>query len=97
MIKKTTIEDLAVMVSRGFTEIEKKMATKDDLAQFATKDDLAQLRTELRTEMHVGFQHVNARLDVIHQDISDLPDIREEVKSHDERITRVEQKVRLMK
>lgn len=89
MTKKITIEDLAVMVNRGFTEIEKKMATKDDLKQCATKDDIAQLRTE----MHDGFLAVNRRLDLLHEDISDLPDIREEVKDHDERLARVERKV----
>ena len=35
----------------GFSAIEGRMATKDDLARMATKDDLAQLGGELREEM----------------------------------------------
>lgn len=89
MTKKITIEDLAVMVNRGFTEIEKKMATKDDIAQvrteMATKADLAQLRTEMRD----GFFAVNRRIDILHEDISDLPDIREAVQDHDKRLMQI--------
>ena len=41
MIKKqTTIDDLAVMVQKGFREIEHNMATKDMLENMATKDML---------------------------------------------------------
>lgn len=39
-----TVEDLAVMVKRGFDGT----ATKDDLQRFATKDDIAELRTETK-------------------------------------------------
>ena len=35
----------------GFSAIERRMATKDDLAALATKDDLAHLGGELREEM----------------------------------------------
>jgi hypothetical protein len=35
----------------GFSAIEHRMATKDDLARMATKDDLAQLGGELRDKM----------------------------------------------
>jgi len=78
MKKKITLEDLAGMVKSGFTEVEKKME---------------QMRTELRTETQNGFHAVNRRLDLLHEDISDLPDIREELKDHDERLVRVEHKV----
>ena len=82
------------------------MATKDDLKQFATKDDLQALRAEmatksdlaqLRTEMHDGFFAVHRRIDLLHDDLSDLPDIREAVQDHSKRIERLEQKVGLTK
>ena len=78
MKKKITLEDLTGMVNSGFTGVEKKME---------------QMRAELRTEMQNGFHAVNHRLDLLHEDISDLPDIREERKDHDERLVRMERKV----
>ncbi len=88
-----TIEDLAEIMQRT-------MASKEDLRQFVTKDDITQLhtdiqelRTELHTEMQDGFRGVNRRIDLLREDISDLPDIREELKDHDERLVRVERKV----
>ncbi|MDP3779181.1 MAG: hypothetical protein Q8R30_04025 [bacterium] len=60
-----TIDELALMVKRGFDQT----ATKKDLEQFATKEDLAQLRTEMQD----GFRGVNRRIDLLHEDISDLP------------------------
>ena len=83
------------MVNRGFIEIEKNMATKEDIVQLRT--EMQELRTELRTEMHDGFRGVNRRIDLLHEDISDLPDIREAVKDYDERLTRVERKIGLPK
>ena len=51
--KKETIEDLAETLqdlgeamSLGFTSIEKRMATKEDLQGFATKDDLKNFATK---------------------------------------------------
>ena len=69
------------------------MATKDDLKQFTTKEDMAQLRTE----MQAGFFTVNRRIDLLHEDLSDVPDIREAVQDHSKRIERLEQKVGLGK
>ena len=80
-----TIDELALMVKRGFDQT----ATKEDLMQCATKEDLMQLRTEMQD----GFRGVNRRIDLLHEDISDLPDIREELKDHDGRLMRVERKV----
>lgn len=93
MTKKITIEDLAIMVNRGFTEIEKRMATKDDLKQFVTKDDLHRLEQK----MDEGFFAVNRRIDLLHDDISDLPDIREAVQDHDERLVQVERRIKIAK
>ncbi len=89
MKKKITIEDLAGMVNKGFTEMEEKVE------QLGTelRTEIDQLRTELRTETHEGFIGVNRRIDLLHEDISDISDIREELKDHDERLSRVERKV----
>ena len=78
MKKKITIEDLARMVSGGFTEIEKKVE-------------------QSRIETQDGLRAVNRRIDLLREDLSDLPDIREELKDHDERLTHVERKVGLPK
>jgi len=95
--KKTTIEDLAVMVKHGFDEVYER------LDQTATKTELLVVKTELlvvKKDIHQlaqkteeGFFAVNRRLDLLHEDISDLPAIREELKDHDERLVRVERKV----
>ncbi len=80
--KITTIEALAVMIQRT-------MASKEDLKAMASKEDLVQLRTEMQD----GFHAVNRRIDLLREDISDLPEIREEIQEHGERLTRVERKV----
>jgi len=92
MPKKLTTEDLARMVKHGFDEVYTRFdqtATKDDLKQFATKEDFR----ALEQKMDDGFHAVNRRIDLLHEDISDPPDIREEVKDLGERLTRVERKV----
>jgi len=79
------------MIQRTMASKEdlKAMASKEDLKAMASKEDLAQLRTEVRD----GFYAVNKRIDLLREDISDLPDIREELKEHGERLTRMEGKV----
>lgn len=86
--KITTIEGLAEMIQRT-------MASKEDLQRFATKEDMGEIRAEMATkeDMEAGFFAVNRRIDLLREDISDLPEIREAVKDHDERLGRVEQKV----
>lgn len=96
MPKKLTIDDLAAMVKRGFDAVDKRFdqtATKEDLNQFATKEDLH----ALEQKMDAGFFAVNRRIDLLHEDLSDLPDIRDEVKDLVQRMERVEQKVGLTK
>lgn len=86
------IDDLAAMVKRGFDQT----ATKEDLKQFATKDDLNRLEQKLEQKMDDGFFAVNRRIDLLHEDLSDLPDIREAVQNvpgMDERLVRVERKL----
>jgi len=86
MVKKNmTIEDLAVMVKHGFDEVHTRLDATDTQL-LVVKKDLTQKMTE-------GFFAVNRRLDLLHEDISDLPAIREELKDHDERLIRVERKV----
>ena len=87
MRKKTTIDDLAVMVKGGFDEVHTR------LDQMATKDDLH----TLEQKVDAGFQHVNVRLDRIRDDISDLPTIRAELHDLGRRVHRLEQKARLTK
>lgn len=99
--KNITIEDLAGMVKRGFDEVyarfdqtatqEDLLVVKEDLS--AVKKDLSAVKKDLTQKMEEGFFAVNRRLDLLHDDISDLPDIREELKDHDERLVRVEKKI----
>ena len=92
MAKKMTIDDLAVIVKHGFDAVDKRfgqVAMKEDLKRFATKDDLRQLEHK----MDAGFEGVNRRVDLLREDISDLPEIREEVTDLGRRVDRVEQKV----
>ena len=95
MIKKNiTIEDLAVMVKHGFDEVHTRLdVTNTRLDQTATKTELSEVKKDLTQKMEEGFFAVNRRLDLLHEDISDLPAIREELKDHDERLIRVERKV----
>lgn len=107
MVKKKamTIDDLALMVKRGFDHMAtkedlKQFATKEDLRQFATKEDLKQFATKedmhrLEQKMDAGFFAVNRRMDLLHEDISDLPDMRDKIRNLDRRMGRVEQKVGL--
>lgn len=95
--KKMTIDDLAALMQRTMASKEdlERFATKEDLERFATKEDLAQLRSEMATklDMEAGFFAVNTRIDQLRDDLSDLPDIREELVSLDDRLTHVERKV----
>lgn len=86
MAEKMTIEDLAEMINRT-------MASKEDLKIFATKEDLHEGLKKLEQRMDERFDHVDARLDTIEHDVSDLPEIRQELVDIDERLTKVELKV----
>lgn len=86
-----TTDDLAALMQRTMASKEdlKRFATKDDLERFATKEDFRQLEQK----MDAGFFAVNTRIDLLRDDISDLPDIREEVQDLGVRMDRVERKV----
>lgn len=102
--KNITIEDLAVMVKHGFDEVHERFdqtATKADLLVvkkdiMVVKKDIMVVKKDIHQlgqKMDEGFFAVNRRIDLLHEDISDLPIIREELKDLDERLFRVEQKV----
>ena len=77
MVKNTTIEDLALMVKRGFDDITGRMATKENLKQVATKDDLKELaqRSDARfDQIDVRLDHLDARVGRIEADIHELRD-----------------------
>lgn len=82
--KITTIEELAGLIQRT-------MASKEDLQMTASKEDLARLEEK----MEDGFRGVNARLDLVREDISDLPAIRHEVSDLRERVKRLEERAGL--
>jgi len=96
MAKKLTLETLAQMIRHGFDQ----MATKDDVVRLTRRADglevkiggLEQKVGGLEQKMDEGFYAVNRRIDLLHDDLSDIPDIREEVKEHDLRIGRLERK-----
>ena len=88
MAKKMTIEQLAAM-------IQNTMASKEDLKPLATKEGLRTLEQKVDTleqKVDTGFQHVNARLDAIRDDISDVPAMREELHDLRRRVEHLEQK-----
>jgi Skp family chaperone for outer membrane proteins len=86
MAKKMTIEDLAVIVKHGFDDMQQRFD------QSATKEDFRQLEQRIETvkqKLDASFQHVNARLDRIRDDIADLPAIREELEDLRQRVERL--------
>jgi len=108
MPKKITIENLAAMVKRGFDQTAtkddlKELATKAEFIHLEQKvdgleqkvDGLEQKVDGLEQKMEDGFRGVNRRIDLLREDISDLPDIREELTDLGKRMDRVEHKVGL--
>ena len=107
--KTMTIDDLAALMQRTMASKEdlerfatkedlERFVTKEDLESFATKEDLERFATKedfhrLEQKMDAGFFAVNSRIDSLREDVSDLPDIREELIYLDERLTHVESKV----
>lgn len=93
--KNMTINDLAALMQRTMASKEdlERFATKEDLERFATKKDLERFATKL--EMEAGFFAVNRRIDLLREDLSDLPDMREELQDLGVRMDRVERKVGL--
>ena len=80
--KITNIEGLASLIQRT-------MASKEDIAEVRT--EIQKCEERLRIEMQDGFRGVNARLDLVREDISDLPAIRHELQDLRQRVERLEQ------
>jgi len=106
--KKVTIEDLAGMVKRGFDSVDKRFEQVDQrfdsvdkrFEQVDKRFEQVDKRFEqvdkrfdnLENRMEAGFAHVNARLDTIRHDISDLPAMRASLRDLHQRVERLEHK-----
>lgn len=89
-----TIEDLAILVKRGFDQT----ATKEEILEFRKEVDrrfaaMTEAITNLAKATDDNFRHVNVRLDRVRDDISDMPTMREELHELRERVGRIERKV----
>ena len=99
--KKFTIDDLAVMVKKGFDQT----ATKEEIHAITARLDglekkvggLDHKMDGLEQKVDAGFFAVNRRIDLLHEDISDLPAMREELHGLRKRVERVERKVGLVR
>lgn len=89
---KMTIEDLATMVLKGFKGVYQRLdgLEKKTEKRFA---ELAEAITNLAKATDDNFRHVNMLLDRVRDDISDLPVMREELRTLRTRVERVERKV----
>ena len=47
--KRMMIDDLAIMVAKGFEDVTSRMATKTDVADMATKSDIIKLQKEIES------------------------------------------------
>lgn len=96
MIKKKNKEitniELLKSINRSFSNIEKKMATKDDLKNLATKIEIEQIRVDLRgfkQETRENFEEVNQKIDDLIETIEDV------TSNHESRIEVLEGKTGL--
>jgi len=65
MVKKeVTIENLAIMVAKGFEDVKEQMRSVDEASEERTKD--------LEIQMKEGFDHTHARLSTIERDIAEI-------------------------
>lgn len=85
--KITTIEGLAAATQSEFLGMNKRFDTVDK--RF---DSLEAAIEKLTVAIETGFAHVNARIDTLHSDISDLPIMREELRGLRQRVERLERK-----
>lgn len=96
MAKKITIEDLAVMVKRGFDAVDKRLdqtATKDDLKRFVTKDDVKEIMEELNAT-HSDVRYIKNTVDMLVRGDTAHDTALEDLTA---RVHRLEQKVGLAK
>lgn len=92
--RKITIEDLAVLVKRGFDQT----TTKEEIHELRKEVDrrfvaMTTAITNLAKATDDNFRHVNARLDRIRDDVSDIPTMREELYDIRDRVERLEKKI----
>lgn len=102
MAKKiTTIEGLAGATQGEFLAVGKRFDAVDKRFDGVDKrfdsleekiDKLVDTVMNLAVVMKDGFAHVNARIDTLHSDISDLPALREELHGLRGRVDRLERK-----
>lgn len=85
--KITTIEGLATATQNEFLGMNKRF---DSMETAIAK--LAATVERGFAQMNDQFAHVNARIDRIHSDISDLPVMREELHGLRQRVERLERK-----
>jgi hypothetical protein len=100
-----TLAQVLEAVNNGFSAMEQKMATKDDLKNSATKDDLTALETRLKTEIveFVAGEFATLRTEDIEpmkRDISSLKKDVEKIRDtfaprleYDDRLRVIEQKL----
>jgi uncharacterized protein (DUF885 family) len=90
--KKMTIEVLAIMVNKGFGGVNQRL---DELEKKTEKrfTELTEALTKFIRSTNDNFRHVNARLDRVRDDISDVPAMREELRHFRTRLERIERKV----
>ena len=92
--KITTIEGLATATQSEFLGMNKRFDAVDK--RFDAVDgrfnSLESAIERLTTAVETGFAHVNARIDKLHSDISDLPVMREELHGLRQRVERLERK-----
>ena len=93
------IDDLALMVKRGFDGVTEEIGgVRQQIGDMVdeiggVKEEIGGLKGDVRRleqKMDDGFRAVNKRLDLMHEEISDVPDMREAVEDHEKRLGRLE-------
>ena len=96
-----TLAQVLEAVNNGFSAIETKMATKDDLKAFATKDDLRVFKSEVADFISGTFAQLRTEdIEPMKRDIASLKQNAEQVRNmfaprleYDDRLRVIEQKL----
>lgn len=93
--KKITIEGLATITYKGFKGVDERFDKVDERFDKVDRQigELTEALTKFIKATDDNFRHVNARLDRVRDDISDVPTMREELHELRERVGRIERKV----
>mgnify|MGYP001570350460 CR=1 FL=1 len=89
--KKMTIEDLAKMIQRGFEETAGKKYADGRF------DKLEDALTRFIKATEDNFNQVYRRLDLVRDDVSYLPTMRQELRVFQSRLDRLEKRVSAMR